>query len=36
MEGITLIVGLRLRQKQKLLLFEPLCDGSILNPMFLK
>ncbi len=36
MEGIILIVGLRLGQKQKFLLSERLRCSSILNPMFLK
>jgi hypothetical protein len=36
MEGIILIVGLRLGQKQKFLSSERLCCSSILNPAFLK
>ena len=36
MEGIILIVRIRLGQKQKFLLLEGLRCGSILNPMHLK
>ena len=36
MEGVTRIVRLCLRQKQKFLCFERLRYGSIVDPMFLK
>ena len=36
MEGVILIVGCRLGQKQKFLSSERLRCGSILNPMYLK
>ena len=36
MEGIILIVGIRLRLKQKFLFSERLRCSSILDPMFLK